>query len=83
MTFSGNLGDKGDKTMVKSNICPVCLADIPGEYIEEGDLRITDEPITCPNCGFTLEGIIDECPEFDDLSILPLYPPLKGQNNMP
>ncbi len=34
--------------MVKSNICPVCLADIPGEYIEEGDLRISDEAITCP-----------------------------------
>ncbi len=51
--------------MVKSNICPVCLADIPGEYIEEGDLRISDEAITCPNCGFTLEGVVDECPELD------------------
>ncbi len=53
--------------MVKSNICPVCLADIPGEYIEEGDLRISDEAITCPNCGFTLEGVVDECPEFEEL----------------
>ncbi len=51
--------------MVKSNICPVCLADTPGEYIEEGDLRIADEAITCPNCGFTFEGVLDECPELD------------------
>ena len=49
--------------MVKSNICPVCLADIPGEYIEEGDLRIADEAITCPSCGYILEGVVDECPE--------------------
>ena len=54
--------------MVKSNICPVCLADIPGEYIEEGDLRISDEAITCPNCGFTLEGVMDECPELEELA---------------
>jgi len=53
--------------MVKSNICPVCLADIPGEYVEEGDLRIADNPITCPNCGYTLEGVVDECPEFRGL----------------
>jgi hypothetical protein len=55
------------KTMVKSNICPVCIADIPGEYVEEGDLRISDEAISCPNCGFTLEGVVDECPELEQL----------------
>jgi len=49
--------------VVKSKICPACLNDIPGEYIEEGDLRIADEAITCPHCGFTLEGVMDECPE--------------------
>ncbi len=53
--------------MVKSNICPVCLADIPGEYIEEGDLRIADEAITCPSCGYILEGVVDECPEPGEL----------------
>ena len=58
-------GDKGDR-VVKSNICPVCLSDIPGEYIEEGDLRISDEAITCPNCGYTLEGVVDECPELEE-----------------
>jgi len=52
--------------VVKSNICPVCLADTQGEYIEEGDLRIADEAITCPNCGFTLEGVVDECPELEE-----------------
>jgi len=57
--------------VVKSNICPVCLADIPGEYIEEGDLRISDEAITCPNCGFVLEGVMDECPEVGDLPTSP------------
>ena len=55
--------------MVKSNICPVCLADISGEYVEEGDLRISDEAISCPNCGFTLEGVMDECPELEELDI--------------
>ena len=53
--------------MVKSNICPVCLADIEGEYIEEGDLRISDEAIYCLNCGFTFEGVLDECPELEEL----------------
>ncbi len=53
--------------MVKSNICPVCLADIEGEYIEEGDLRISDEAISCPNCGFVLEGVVDECHELEEL----------------
>jgi len=57
--------------VVKSNICPVCLADIPGEYVEEGDLRISDEAITCPNCGFVLEGVMDECPELEDLPTSP------------
>ena len=56
-----------DKNMVKSNICPVCLADIPGEYVEEGDLRISDEAILCPNCGFVLEGVVDECPKLEEL----------------
>ncbi|MFC2011304.1 hypothetical protein ACFLUR_03335 [Chloroflexota bacterium] len=54
--------------MVKSSICPVCLADIEGEYIEEGDLRISDEAITCQNCGYTLEGVMDECPELEELN---------------
>ena len=53
--------------MVKSNICPVCLADIPGEYVEEGDLRISDEAISCPNCGFVLEGVVEHCPELEEL----------------
>ena len=53
-------------SVVKSNICPVCLADIQGEYVEEGDLRISDEAITCPNCGFTLQGVVDECPELEE-----------------
>ena len=53
--------------MVKSNICPVCLVDIQGEYIEEGDLRIADEAVSCPNCGYTLEGVMDECPKFKEL----------------
>jgi len=65
--------------MVKSNICPVCLADMEGEYIEEGELRISDEAITCSNCGFTLYGVVDECPELENLSTSsPLSPsPLK------
>ncbi len=54
--------------MVKSKICPVCLADIEGEYIEEGDLRISDEPISCPNCGFAFQGVMDECPEPEELN---------------
>ena len=54
--------------MVKSNICPVCLADIKGEYIEEGDLRISDEAISCLNCGYTLEGVVDTCPEPEELA---------------
>ncbi len=53
--------------MVKSNICPICLADIEGEYIEEGDLRISDETISCPNCGFSFKGVMDECPELEEL----------------
>jgi len=53
--------------MVKSNICPACLADIQGEYIEEGDLRISDEAISCPNCGFAFKGVMDECPEPEEL----------------
>jgi hypothetical protein len=53
--------------MVKSNICPVCLVDIEGEYIEEGDLRISDETISCPNCGFTFRGVMDENPETEEL----------------
>ncbi len=67
--------------MVKSNICPVCLADIPGEYIEEGDLRISDEAITCPNCGYTLEGVVDECPELENLNNFTPFIPLsfKGE----
>ena len=52
--------------MIKSNICPVCLADIQGEYIEEGDLRISDEAISCAYCGFVLEGVVDECPELEE-----------------
>ena len=55
------------KNMVNSNICPVCLADIEGEYIEEGDLRISDEAISCPNCSFSFEGVMDECPELEEL----------------
>ena len=54
--------------MVKSNICPVCLADIQGEYVEEGDLRISDEVISCPNCGFTFKGVMDECPDLEELN---------------
>ena len=53
--------------MVKSNICPVCLVDMQGEYVEEGDLRISDEAISCLNCGFILEGVMDECPELEEL----------------
>jgi hypothetical protein len=53
--------------MVKSNICPVCLVDIEGEYIEEGDLRISDETISCPNCGFTFRGVMDENHETEEL----------------
>ena len=49
--------------MVKSNIYPVCLVDIQDEYIEAGDIRIANEVISCPNCGFTLKGVMDECPE--------------------
>ncbi|MFC2056026.1 hypothetical protein ACFLTO_00425 [Chloroflexota bacterium] len=53
--------------MIKSNICPVCLSDISDEYIEEGDLRLSDEAIICPKCGFVLQGVMDECPEFEEL----------------
>jgi len=58
------------KNMVKSNICPVCFAYIEGEYIEEGDLRISDEAISCPNRVFTLEEVVDECPELEELEEL-------------
>ena len=54
--------------MVKSNICPVCLTDIEGEYVEEGDLRISDEAISCPKCGFSFQGVMDECPELEEFS---------------
>jgi len=55
-----------EENMVKSSICPVCLADIPGEYIEEGDIRIANEAISCPYCGYILEGVVDECPECEE-----------------
>jgi len=61
-------GIKGMGALVKSNICPVCLADIEGEYVEEGDLRISDEVISCPKCGFSFQGVMDECPELDKIS---------------
>jgi len=54
--------------VVKSNVCPVCLADMSGEYVEEGDVRISDDGIVCPHCGFVLKGAVDTCPDLDDLA---------------
>lgn len=47
--------------MVKSYVCPRCLGDLDTFYIEEGDTIATSDRIVCPVCGYTLEGIIDEC----------------------
>jgi hypothetical protein len=39
-----------------------------GEYVEEGDVRISDDGIVCPHCGFVLKGAVDVCPDLDDLT---------------
>lgn len=48
-------------SMVKSWVCPKCLGDLATFYTEEGSTIIADARIVCPNCGHTLEGVIDEC----------------------
>lgn len=52
--------------MVRSWVCPKCLGDLDKFYIEEGDTRVTDEKIVCPNCGYTMEGAVGECYERED-----------------
>lgn len=47
--------------MVKSWVCPNCLGELDTFYIEEGDTMAPINTVTCPHCGFTLEGIVSEC----------------------
>ena len=49
--------------MVKSWVCPRCLGDLDTFYVEEGDTIVTSDRIVCPSCGYTLEGLINECSE--------------------
>jgi len=65
--------------VVKSNVCPVCLADMPAEYVEEGDVRISDDGILCPHCGFVLKGAVDTCPDLDDLTKAPQVKKKEGK----
>ncbi|HHN65383.1 MAG TPA: hypothetical protein ENK09_08500 [Nitrospirae bacterium] len=45
--------------MVRGNICYRCGREMPFWYVEEGDLTISSEKITCPYCGWVLEGAMD------------------------
>jgi len=53
--------------MVKSNVCPKCLGDLPCPYIEEGHVIISEEELICPNCGFRVKGSLNEHREKDFL----------------
>jgi len=46
--------------MVKDNVCPICLGELDGYYIEEGHIIYADKRLTCKNCGFSFQGTFDE-----------------------
>jgi hypothetical protein len=50
-----------------------------GEYVEEGDVRISDDGIVCPQCGFVLKGAVDVCPDLDDLTKAPKVSKKEGE----